>query len=121
MKKILLFAMPGLIFLTFAFFSCKKNLENVPPWAQPHHEIQYKAEYSTVTQFKQGISRVVNLLQSYHVTAYLDTMPNGFPNINGRRAPLSQFASYILEKLNGNDDQVHSAVYDVFHFDGETF
>ena len=51
--------------------------------------------------------------------SFLDTLPNGFPCITGRKVPLENIANAILQKLANN--QVESAVYDVFHFDGSTF
>ncbi len=98
------------------FASCKKNL------FIPHgHTIQYQSRISSINEFKSGINKVLSLLQSYHIVAYLDTLTNGYPNLNGRKVPLSQFVYSILERLNGNQQQIESAIYDVFHFDVATF
>jgi hypothetical protein len=80
-----------------------------------------KPRYSTIEEFRQGITQVVNLIQEHQIVAYLDTMQNGYPDKNGRKVPLTNFGSVILQKLQGNTDQVASAVYDVFHFDEATF
>ena len=72
-------------------------------------------------EFRQGILQAINFMGQYNIQAYLDTMPNGYPNKNGRKVPLVNFGSVILEKLQGNQQQVASAVYDVFHFDEATF
>ena len=75
--------------------------------------------YSTLSEFNQGIREVINKANQRNVKAYLDTMPNGFPNKQGRTTPLANIAYSIIEKLESN--QVEAAVYDVFHFDGATF
>ena len=75
--------------------------------------------YSTLSEFNQGIREVINKANQRNVKAYLDTLPNGFPNKQGRTVPLANIAYSIIEKLEGN--QVEAAVYDVFHFDGATF
>ena len=117
MKKFFTISLFALFLLGVIFTACKKNVSDIK------HPATYelKPRYSSLNEFKQGISQVVNLLQSYRIIAYLDTMPNGFPDINGRKVPLSQFGYSILEKLNGNQQQIESGVYDVFHFDGATF
>jgi hypothetical protein len=104
--------------LTVLIFSCRKicidelgNTEIVVAEVKP--------VYSTVPEFREGIAHVIQLIRDYEIVAYLDTLPNGFPNKNGRRISLLQFATSILQKLDQN--QVQSAVYDVFHFDGKTF
>jgi hypothetical protein len=107
----------ALVFLALALLiiSCKKanNSGNQP------NEAQERPVYSTLEEFHQKIAQLVNLIQEYHIYAYLDTLPNGYPNIQGRKVPLTQFGSSILQKLENN--QVEAAVYDVFHFDGATF
>lgn len=75
--------------------------------------------YSTLSEFNQGIREVINKANQRNVKAYLDTMPNGFPNKQGRTTPLANIGYSIVEKLEGN--QVEAAVYDVFHFDGATY
>ena len=115
MKKLLKRSSIALFFFALSITSCRKENIILPPeWA-------VQARYSSIAEFKQGIQQVVNLMQSYHINAYLDTLPNGYPNINGRKLPLSQFGYAILEKLNGSQQQIESAVYDVFHFDEATF
>ena len=118
MKKVLKQLTIAVFIICISMTSCKKcDFLNLGL----NHTIQYKARYSTVPEFKQGIAQVVNLIQQYHIWAYLDTLPNGYPNIYGRKIVLSQFGSQILEKLGGNQQQVEAAVYDVFHFDEATF
>lgn len=105
----------GVIFFLFSA-SCKKIEE-----LNKQSTIQLKPVYSTITQFKQGIALVINQIRNNRMDAYLDTLPNGKPDIYGRKQPLEHFGYEILEKLGGNEQQVRSAVYDVFHFDGATF
>ena len=121
MKKIIQHSFLGLLFLGLVIVSCKKNLADVPGWTQLPHTEELKPVYSSIDEFRQGIAKTVNLIQYYHILAYLDTLPNGFPNVQGRKVPLTQFGSLILEKLQGDQEQIKSAVYDVFHFDGATF
>ena len=117
MKKLFQPAILSLILMGMGMVSCKKesNVPKPPSWEvlQPH--------YSTQSEFKQGISQAVNLIGQYQVIAYLDTLQNGYPDKNGRKVPLVNFGSTILEKLQGNQEQLAAAVYDVFHFDGATF
>lgn len=77
--------------------------------------------YSTLDEFRDGMTKVAAELLSKEVVAYLDTLENGYPDPNGRKEPLSEFVYSILEKLGGNDQQIASGVNDVFHFDGSTF
>ena len=109
-KKVL----PVLFVLGILFISCRKDC-----YLNHNGEITYVPRYSSVDEFKQGIIKVVNMAQQYNVVAYLDTLPNGWPNVNGRKVSLAQLGSVILEKLQGG--QTESAVNDVFHFDGSTF
>ena len=110
-KTIIVFLVLGLVIT----FSCKKLING------DNHDIQFqeKPVYSTVEEFRQGLSKVLNLVQENRITAYLDTLPNGYPDIHGRKAYLAQFVSTILQKLEQN--HVEAAVYDVFHFDEATF
>ena len=118
MKKLLKQSVIAVLSICISLTSCKKC--DFLNFGESHY-IQYKPRYTTVPEFRQGIAQVINLVQQYHIIAYLDTLPNGYPNIFGRKAPLSQFGGQILEKLGGNQQQVESAVYDVFHFDEATF
>jgi hypothetical protein len=111
LKKSLLFLFISGIF----FISCRKSCFLLNDKGQ----ITLVPRYSSVDEFRQGMQKVVSLIQQYQVIAYLDTLPNGWPNVNGRKVSLAQFGSLILEKLQGG--QVESAVNDVFHFDGSTF
>ena len=118
MKKLFQSAILGIIVAGIALVSCKK----VDLIAKTQNTEQLQPRYSTMAEFKQGISQAINLIGQYNVQAYLDTLPNGYPNYqNGRKVPLVNFGSAILEKLYGNPEQVASGVYDVFHFDGATF
>ena len=117
MKKLCQRLVLGLMILGITSVSCKKDL-SIP---QNQNTEKLQSRYSTMTEFRQGIAQVVNLIGQYQVIAYLDTMPNGYPNLNGRKVPLVNFGSAILEKLQGNQQQIASGVYDVFHFDGATF
>ncbi|GAC1591456.1 MAG: hypothetical protein NVS3B8_05170 [Chitinophagaceae bacterium] len=112
-RSILVFAVLALVFV-----SCKKQL---CIGHDEQHVAAVKPVYSSITEFREGISKVVNFIRSNHIYAYLDTLPNGYPNVEGRKAPLEQFGYTILEKLRGNQQQIESAVYDVFHFDGASF
>lgn len=117
MKKLLQRMVIGLLIINISLVSCKKDLgitngqntENVQP------------VYSTIEEFRQGIAQVVNQIQQRQIVAYLDTLPDGYPNRNGRKEPLCNFGFSILEKLHGNTAQIESGVYDVFHFDEATF
>lgn len=101
--------------IAMAAISCKKFC------AEPQQNFFEKPRYSTLEEFRRGISVVVNQIQEHNIKAYLDTLPNGYPNVQGRVEPLADFGFAILEKLSGNASQVQSAVYDVFHFDEKTF
>jgi hypothetical protein len=118
MKKLFQPAILGLILMSIAMVSCKK----VDLISQVQNTEKLQPRYSTLAEFRQGISQAINLIGQYNVQAYLDTLPNGYPNYqNGRKAPLVNFGTSILEKLYGNQEQVAAGVYDVFHFDGATF
>jgi hypothetical protein len=117
MKKLFQRAIPGLVLMIFSLVSCQKQ----NPKENGQLPLNAKPRYSTMPEFRQGIADVVNLIGQYQVTAYLDTLQNGYPNKSGRKVPLQNFGYSILEKLNGNTEQVASAVYDVFHFDEATF
>src|SRR5438270_185653 len=123
MKNYLKTTLIAFVLISLGLMSCKKIYDLVSPssLSLQQYTIQMKSRYSTVEEFRQGITQVNNLLVSYHINAYLDTLPNGLPNKDGRKLALSQFGYTILEKLNGNQQQVASAVYDVFHFDEATF
>jgi len=118
MKKLFKQLLISLSIITISITSChKENMSApIPP---PTWEVLPKT--SSLTEFKQGIQQVQNYSQSYNLIAYLDTMPNGYPNIQGRKIPLIQITQSILSKLNGDEKQIESAVYDVFHFDEATF
>ena len=116
MKKRIYSILCAVAIVFVALVSCKKEI-----CQQQNHQEQLVPKYSTLQQFKEGIAQVAQLLQSYRINAYLDTLPNGYPNVNGPKTALAGFAYSILEKLNGNQQQVQSAVYDVFHFDEATF
>ena len=117
MKKLIQNAILGLVLMSFSLLSCQKN--DVSEFWQNAENV--KPRYSSITEFRQGIAQVVNLIQQRQIVAYLDTLQNGYPNKNGRKESLANFGSVILNKLQGNAQQVESAVYDVFHFDGATF
>ncbi len=116
MKKFLQHSLFSIFLLGTVLISCRQSADIPPPFYGP-----LKSQYTTVPEFAQGITQAINLIGQYNIMAYLDTMPNGFPNINGRRMPLVSFGSQIIQKLNGDPVQVESGVYDVFHFDGATF
>lgn len=96
--------------------SCKKTEE-----FKNQNSIQMKPVYSSITEFKLGIALVINQIRANGIYAYLDTLQNGKPDIYGRKQPLEYFGFSILEKLEGDEQQIKKAVYDVFHFDGATF
>ena len=117
-KSFIIFFMLGLI------TSCKKSL--LTDFYQVTatvtvDTIVLRPVYSTLDEFRQGIAKVAAQLESNETVAYLDTLENGYPDPEGRKEPLSKFAYSILEKLGGDDQQIASAVNDVFHFDGSTF
>ena len=118
MKTLIYRFITALVVGAIMMVSCKKNLNSDN---NNHQQEQTRPVYSTIDEFKRGIAQVLNFVQSYRITAYLDTLPNGYPDKNGRKVALSQFASSILEKLGGDQHQIESAVYDVFHFDEATF
>ncbi len=105
----------GVFFLFFSIY-CKKNEE-----LKHQRTIQMKPVYTSVSEFKLGIALVVNQIRTNGIYAYLDTLPNGKPDIYGRKQPLEYFGFSILEKLEADEQQIKKAVYDVFHFDGATF
>ncbi|MBY0479134.1 MAG: hypothetical protein K2Q24_15910 [Chitinophagaceae bacterium] len=105
----------GVFFLFFSI-SCKKIKE-----LNNQRIIQMKPVYSSITEFKRGLALAVNEIRNNQIDAYLDTLPNGKPDQYGRKQPLAYFGYQILEQLEGNEQQIKKAVYDVFHFDGATF
>ncbi len=107
-----------MLLISVVVLSCRKAEIDCPA-AQYTERLQPR--YTPPADFRQGIGQATNLIGENQVVAYLDTMPNGYPNVNGRKEPLINFCSAILAKLQGNQEQVASAVYDVFHFDGATF
>lgn len=113
MKKFLKITFLLAIATGLIFIACKKEQ------GLNDNTGKLKPVYSTVQEFRQGIAKVLNLVQENRITAYLDTLQNGYPDVHGRKVPLAQFASSILSKLDQN--KVEEAVYDVFHFDGATF
>ena len=117
MKKLLQLSFLSLLLLSTVMVSCRKENTIVPP----PENIVIQPWFSTIPEFQQGIAKVVNLSGEYNIIAYLDTMQNGYPDRNGRKVPLVNFGTGILQKLHGNTEQLASGVYDVFHFDGATF
>ena len=117
MKKLLQLSFLSLLLLSTVMVSCRKENTIVPP----PENIVIQPWFSTIPEFQQGIAKVVNLSGEYNIIAYLDTMQNGYPDRNGRKVPLVNFGTSILQKLHGNTEQLASGVYDVFHFDGATF
>lgn len=117
MKSILTKSLIGLFTMTIILlWACKKQF--------PHQEKQgptfeERALYSTPEQFKQAMAKVANLISANQVIAFLDTTQDGYPDVRGRQVPLEIIAFHILSKLENN--QLEQAVYDIFHFDGETF
>jgi len=117
MKKLLQPTILSLILMAAVLVSCKK----VDLMSKNQDTEKVQPRYSSLAEFRQGIAQTVNLIGQHQIIAYLDTMQNGYPNKNGRKVPLVNFGSSILEKLYGNTDQVAAAVYDIFHFDEATF
>jgi hypothetical protein len=120
MKQLFQRAVTGIALFALGLASCQKICPE-QEMQQSSAPLQTRNRYSTAQEFKSGITQVVNLVQQHNIVAYLDTLPDGYPNRNGRKEPLANFGYSILEKLNGNSAQVASAVYDVFHFDEATF
>lgn len=117
MKRLIQRALIGLVLMNFSLISCQKgNTIKRDPITE-----NGKPRYSTIEEFRQGIAQVVNQIQQQQIVAYLDTLPDGYPDINGRKIPLQNLGYGILENLQGNEEQIASAVYDVFHFDEATF
>ena len=117
MKKSLQLRLLSLLLLGITMVSCQKD-NGVPP---PPDWTAVQPRYTSMPDFLLGVSQAVNLIGQYNIKAYLDTLPNGFPNLTGRTTPLVIIGSRILQNLHGNQEQVVSGVYDVFHFDGATF
>lgn len=117
MKKLLQASQLSLLLMSFVLFSCKKD----NPVPQDPNTEKTQPRYSSLAEFRQGIAQVVNLAGQHQIIAYLDTLQNGYPDKSGRKEPLVNFGSTILQKLQGNPEQVAAAVYDVFHFDEATF
>src|SRR5690348_17722039 len=111
MKKLFISAALLLIVVSLSLTACKKGLlcDQIGTVTTTITSYEMKGEYSSISEFKQGISQVAQQIQYYRINAYLDTLPNGYPNKEGRKVALSQFASTILGKLNGNQDQIASA------------
>jgi len=119
MKKLICRSILGLAALGLVVLSCKKQL--CPPPPAEHQTGTVKPRYSDINDFRKGIVNVVSLIHSHGITAYMDTLPNGYPDLKGRRMPLEQFGYTILEKLQGSQLQIEAGAYDVFHFDEATF
>lgn len=117
MKKLFQRSILGLILINLSLVSCQKN----DPMQVGQNTENAKPRYSTIQEFRKGIADAVNLIQQHQIVAYLDTLQNGYPDRNGRKVPLQNFGSGILQKLHGNTEQVATGVYDVFHFDEATF
>ena len=117
MKRLCKHLLFAILALSLVFTSCKKLC--LPFIDDSGNSTPTEPEYSTPTEFYSGICKVVALINEYHIYAYLDTLENGLPDIHGRKVALSEFGYQILYKLQNN--QVESAVYDIFHFDGTTF
>jgi hypothetical protein len=117
MKKLLQRAITGLALMSFSLISCQKDTGI----KQDPNAGNAKPRYSTMEEFRQGITQAVNQIQQRQIIAYLDTLPDGYPDRNGRKEPLCNFGFSIIEKLYGNTAQIESGVYDVFHFDEATF
>src|SRR2546423_3170268 len=111
-----------LVLVSLQLFSCKKLCDLMPAqYNQQINNITLRSRYSTLSEFRKGIAQANALVASYHIYAYLDTLSNGLPDTYGRKILLCRLGYNILEKLNGNDQEVASGVYDVFHFDEATF
>ena len=117
MKKLLQLSFLSLLLLGTVIMSCRKENTVIAP---PDWTVM-KSRYSTISEFQQGIAQAINLIGQYNIMAYLDTLQNGYPNVQGRKTPLVNLGSQIIEKLHGDQQQVQLAVYDIFHFDGATF
>lgn len=121
MKQLLNRSIISLLIFGFSLTSCRKECFLTQQQDAASHVYTSVPRYSTIAEFRQGIQQVVNAIISNRIDAYLDTLPNGYPNVTGRRVPLSNFGYAILEKLGGSQHQIESAVYDIFHFDEATF
>lgn len=120
MKKFFTAAFLLLSALAFIQISCvKKPPCEITENSGHAHQAPGKPSYSTVPQFRQGLENVAQLIYQHRIKAYRDTLRNGDPDRNGRWIPLVDFVAYVFEKLDAG--LVDQAVYDVFHFDGETF
>ncbi len=119
--KTKLFFLVASLFAVVMIVACRKTHGDT--CSHDHHqEDHFKPGvpyYSTNEEFKQGISQAAELIASYQIYAYRDTTSEGKPDINGRKEPLIQDVQQILAKLNNG--QLEAAIYDIFHFDGNTF
>ena len=117
MKKLFQHTAIGLFCLSFSLIACQK----VDTSVSNQHSAGLKPRYSTIEEFRQGMGQVFNQIQQRQIIAYLDTLPDGYPNRNGGKVPLCNFGFSILEKLQGNTEPIASGVYNIFHFDEATF
>ena len=76
------FILSKLIFLPsgLAITSCNKNNSIIPA---SETQVTYEPEYSTVSNFTNALKQVDLIVNAKHITAYMDTLSNGYPNSLG--------------------------------------
>jgi hypothetical protein len=110
-----------LLYVLTVLIACRKTSNDTcsHDHRQEDHFKPGVPRYSTPEEFTQGINRVAGLVAANEITAYRDTTPDGKPDIHGRKEALIQDVQQILAELHNG--QTEDAVYDIFHFDGNTF
>jgi hypothetical protein len=115
-----------MMFLTFVsgilYLSCKKDQCSDKGYSSSVCDNRYplKPYYTPFNDFTGGMEKVVTDIKVNNVYAFLDTLPNGYPDVEGRKNPLYDFASSIMDELNSSNE-IDSGLYDIFHFDGSSF
>lgn len=76
-------------------------------------------QYSTQAEFLAALGEIDELLIAHEVVAFLDTLDNGDPAIEGPQMPLSEFVKGIIAQAEAGEWE--AAVYDTYRFDGTPF
>jgi hypothetical protein len=115
-----------MLFLTFGLglfhFSCRKYScdDGQTSHASCYNPYPLTPYYTPRTIFQVGMEKTITDIRSNNVYAYLDTLPSGYPDVEGRKTPLADLGGTILEKLSSSNE-FEAGVYDIFHFDGQSF
>lgn len=106
-----------LIFLALVLISgCKNDDEDEE---NINAIIEYFDLYSTVDEYRAALIKLDSIAFSNGLIAYLDTLPDGMPDTNGNKLPLSDVINHIIFKLE--QGEIEMAVDLTYKFDGQPF